>query len=266
MKVPQFQIAPDQPPAVPPVYCRKITITNFRCFSGPTEISFLDANGRPSQWTVILGENGIGKTSLLQCLAGASIRPGLIPAKVEGQPGTPVQHWPPWILERRFDPNSAFECKLELQRGELIAGDNATIHEWKYGLATKSLPDRLEMTVSMMAAPSADMGGFLVYGYGAGRRMALTSRVNYGATPDEGLRTLFTDDRPLANAEEWILELDHLAKTEHPGQAKAKHALDSVKALLLKVLPDITEISTAVTKSQRADGSAVIRAKFHHVS
>lgn len=273
MKIPQFQAAPDQPSSVPPVYCRSITITNFRCFSEPTKIDLLGVNGRPAQWTVILGENGIGKTSVLQCLAGSSVRPGMIPAKNQGQPGRHVveplwsaQPWLSWILEKRHYPQQPLECKLELQRGTLLDGTNPTIQEWNYDLSTRTSLDRHEVTVNIMAAPAAEMGGFLIYGYGAGRRMALTSRVNYVTTPDESLGTLFADDRPLANAEEWILELDHLAKTQHPGKAKAKQALDSVRTLLLKILPDIIEISTAVTRSQRADGSAVVRAKFHHAS
>lgn len=273
LKIPQSPIAADQPPAVPPVYCRSIKITNFRCFEKTTEISLTDAKGLPAQWTVILGENGIGKTSILQCLAGASIRPGILPAKVEGAPGTPVlqplwsaQPWLQWLTQRRHSDDKPFECSLTLQKGSLLVEPNLDRLEWKYGFDTSSNGDRFEMKATIIAATASDMAGFILYGYGAGRRMAVTSRVPYGPNPDDGLRTLFEDDRPLANAEEWILELDHLAKTPHPGQEKARQALSDVKNLLLKILPDIEAITTEVVRSSNPDRTQLVRVAFRHIS
>jgi energy-coupling factor transporter ATP-binding protein EcfA2 len=273
LKIPQSPIAPDQPPAVPPVYCRSIKISNFRCFEKSTEISLTDSKGLPAQWTVILGENGIGKTSILQCLAGASIRPDILPAKKEGAPGTPVlqplwsaQPWLQWLMQRRHTEDKPFECSLTLQKGSLLAEANSDRLEWKYGFDTSSNGDRFEMKASIVAATAADMAGFLLYGYGAGRRMAVTSRVPYGPNPDDGLRTLFDDDRPLSNAEEWILELDHLTKTPHGGQEKARQALADVKTLLLKILPDIDDITTKVLRSSNPDRAPLVRVVFRHIT
>ncbi|WP_395753619.1 AAA family ATPase [Prosthecobacter sp.] len=273
MKISQLPIVPDQPAEVPPVYCRSIKITNFRCFKNPVEISLLDSTGCPAQWTIILGENGIGKTSILQCLAGASVRPDILPTKKKGSPDKPVvqplwsaQEWLQWLLPRRHTKDQLFECSLELQKGTLLADPSSDLFPWKYGFKTSRKEGHFEMTSTIVAADPANMAGFLMYGYGAGRRMAVTSRVPYGPNPDDGLRTLFDDDRPLSNAEEWLLELDHLAKTPHNGQAKANHALKNVKALLLKVLPDIDDITTKVSMNANADQSPLVRVVFKHVS
>lgn len=271
MNIPQTRIVPDQPSAVPPVYCRSIEITNFRCFKGQVKICLVDEKGLPAQWTVILGENGVGKTSILQCIAGGSVFPDSIPSQEESKnqlvlkPLWADQQWLEWLMSKRANEDQAFQCKLELQRGALLTEACENRHEWFYGLETKSLKDRLEIKSTMVAALSSDMAGFQIYGYGAGRRMALTSRVAFGPNPNDALRSLF-DDMPLTNAEEWILELDHLAKTEHSEQDRANRALSNVKDLLKRVLPDITDISTRVVASRRPNDAPRMRVKFHHSS
>ncbi|MFN8511352.1 MAG: AAA family ATPase [Chloroflexia bacterium] len=52
----------------PPAYFLWLAVRNFRCFGPRQELDLSDGKGRPSQWTIILGENGVGKTTLLQCL------------------------------------------------------------------------------------------------------------------------------------------------------------------------------------------------------
>lgn len=42
----------------------KITLENFRVFSGKNEIDFNDTNGKPADLVCIYGKNGFGKTSL----------------------------------------------------------------------------------------------------------------------------------------------------------------------------------------------------------
>ena len=42
----------------------KITLENFRVFSGKREISFNNSNNQPADFICIYGKNGFGKTSL----------------------------------------------------------------------------------------------------------------------------------------------------------------------------------------------------------
>jgi energy-coupling factor transporter ATP-binding protein EcfA2 len=52
-------------------YFLSLGVSNARCF-GPEEqtLDLSDGHGRPCQWSIILGNNGTGKTTLLQLLAG----------------------------------------------------------------------------------------------------------------------------------------------------------------------------------------------------
>jgi len=58
------------PPAPLGRYLRRFTLENVRTFRSPVTLDFCHEDGSVAQWTVILGENGTGKTTLLQYLAG----------------------------------------------------------------------------------------------------------------------------------------------------------------------------------------------------
>lgn len=56
-------------PKKPAMYFSSLAIENIKCFSERQVLDLKDSNGRISPWTLILGDNGIGKTTLLKCLA-----------------------------------------------------------------------------------------------------------------------------------------------------------------------------------------------------
>lgn len=58
-------------------YFTSLTLENVRCFGPePQTLDLTDGNGRPAQWTILLGDNGTGKTTILQVL-GAAILSGM---------------------------------------------------------------------------------------------------------------------------------------------------------------------------------------------
>ncbi len=90
--------------------------------------------------------------------------------------------------------------------------------------------------------------------YGAGRRTG-SSRLASEAR-DDPLASLFSEDAPLRNAEEWLLQLDYAAsKTK---QEKFRHRLEQVKKLLMEILPDVSD--TCFT--QPKDGNPTTTVEF----
>jgi hypothetical protein len=51
-----------------PAYVLSLSLENIRCFGAKQTLDLSDGDGKPAQWTVILGLNGTGKTTTLQSL------------------------------------------------------------------------------------------------------------------------------------------------------------------------------------------------------
>ena len=47
-------------------YFLSLELENVRCFSEQQTLDLSDGKGRPARWTILLGENGTGKTTILQ--------------------------------------------------------------------------------------------------------------------------------------------------------------------------------------------------------
>ena len=58
------------------VYFTSLEIENVRCFGDRQDLNLMGDDRRPVRWTLILGDNGVGKTTLLQCLAWMRLEPG----------------------------------------------------------------------------------------------------------------------------------------------------------------------------------------------
>jgi ABC-type phosphate transport system ATPase subunit len=68
----------------PLIYFHSLELENVRCFGERQVLELTDEQGRLAQWTLLLGDNGVGKTTLLQCLAW--MRPVPRVTKNEGEP------------------------------------------------------------------------------------------------------------------------------------------------------------------------------------
>src|SRR5437899_2478774 len=87
-------------------YFLGLEVDGIRCFGKPQSLRLSDGT-RPARWTILLGENGTGKSTLLQMLAclrpstsafaiDHGLEPYLSPA------GFPGFNWRPWLRESRI--------------------------------------------------------------------------------------------------------------------------------------------------------------------
>lgn len=49
-------------------YFTRLELENIKCFGTKQSLDLSDGNGNPTRWNLILGDNGVGKTTVLQCL------------------------------------------------------------------------------------------------------------------------------------------------------------------------------------------------------
>lgn len=251
-------------------YLRRFTISNVRTFRSPATINFCQQNGQPSQWTVILGENGTGKTTLLQYIAGMmpvpdeDLRKRVKVSEKEANGPPPFrpnfcnQEWFAWHamnLPRPWGKPMVLTEHMEVSAAatslQTAYADRKLDQAHQFQLTFGATPEgRNHISAKFTISAKLDYyEQFRLFGYGASRHVAspespyLSSDSFFRARAISPVRTLFHDDHPLISPEQWLLGLDHISKS---GQGKpaeaAKRALESARRCLARVLPDITEI------------------------
>jgi predicted ATP-binding protein involved in virulence len=94
-----------------------------------------------------------------------------------------------------------------------------------------------EYTFSLPEDWQAD---FVIFAYGAARRMSNGSLSTEGSR--DPAESLFSEDAPLRNTEEWLLQIDYTATKPGPFQEQAAAQLQQVNDILIKLLPGVEAI------------------------
>jgi hypothetical protein len=219
-----------------PVYFLSLTLENVRCFGPSQTLRLTDAQGRPARWTVILGNNGMGKTTLLQALTG--FEPALFgPSAVHTPlyfPRGYLENWKlPWSPIRHQADGA--HLSVVVNAGKLMADGGkqwSLFYELKTGTTGSNSESINERFLNLVC-----------YGYGATRRLGAGSlSAPKDSQPSD---SLFFEDVPLRNAEEWLLQADYAASKESPDQSRARERRDRIKHLLLDLLLEVSDLRFA---------------------
>ena len=218
-----------------PVYFTDISLENLKCFGKRQTISFADEHGNPKQWNIILGENGVGKTSVLRSLvlALSSVR-----LQNSRQYYASYEIAAKWNCTRYND----YDLPAVIQSNVVIGQNLNSKNEQSPEKVPIEVIAREGMTESGGVGSSLNQHDFRCFGYGATRLMGRTSLA--AKDNDYDSASLFDDTTTLRNAEEWLLQLDYLAEKDKNASAGYK---DDVIKILKDLLPDVKDIRFVTT-------------------
>ena len=232
-----IQPSPPQDAPAPPAYFLSLTVENFRCFGPAQTLDLSRGDNRPAPWTIIVGENGVGKTTLLQCVAAfqPDTKYGL-PLSTDifslmGASGS---------LARR---QRTTECSFEMA---CRVGDELKASRPKGTTGTLGFVGRRDG--GAYGGLALDRQSLICYGYGASRRMGKASLSEQRT--DDTTASLFSDDVDLINAEEWLLQADYAASRAPKDSTRAQERRDQVVGILKELLPDVLEVRFSASEEE----------------
>lgn len=225
----------------PAAYFKSLTIENVKCFKGLHTVDLSDGKGKPAQWTVILGNNNTGKTTLLKCLAGLDTVEEFLPTKTSidklekrNRLYGVEQGWP----DENFGSGQDFSISTTLAFGESIEDVNPKKSNVSYSFGDNRDPWDTEPKYAVFTFwGHPEPIGLKIYSYGASRRMSTLALSKSENDPPHASLFHLID---LPNIEDWLL---NLFLSDKLGRPEAKSVLDLAQAVLSSgILPDVQEV------------------------
>lgn len=237
------------------VYFLSLSLENVRCFGSRQTLDLSDGHGRPARWTVILGDNGTGKTTLLKTLAGITpISLGPAHGEKTNSIRTPYfyyhYHGPFSDLnDYNFRKNkNNYKIHATILYNTSLTSKNEINPEISIDFDINR--DRIEITRTYTLFPTKHN----IYAYSANRRLGTISLSQQAIS--HNIRNLFNDQIELINAEEWLLQEDYTASKTSEIQGHAKIRLELIKDALINILPDIESIRISTPNTANPNPSA----------
>ena len=183
------------------MFLKKLTLENVRSIRN-LELSFDGAEGSPRQWTMLLGENGAGKSTVLRsialALAGSNALPELL---------ADPEYW------IRRDARGA-EIRLDLVTGENEPREIALRLRRGQGLS-RTFSENRKTLQRLDAALKHSPRNYFNIGYGvsrrlhSGRTLAFQKSEFMRSQRAQNVATLFSPDALLQSVENWAMDIDY---------------------------------------------------------
>lgn len=213
------------------VYFKSLIIENLNCFKDKYEIDFSNGDNKPAQWTVVLGNNNTGKTTLLRSLAG--LEPKIIQNNI---------YIPYNAFRFRKEVENYYSLinlpKFSIKSNLFMSFTNESIYKKNYSSYLEKYKEYWGFFGGGWSGSSyKEISSLKIYAYGTSRRMSTTSLSEN--TKFHSTDSLFSDEVELTNAEEWLLQMDYAIKNNVPN---AKERFNKIKEVLISgILPDVKD-------------------------
>lgn len=232
-------------------YLLRLEVENVRCFGPRQVLDLSDGHGRPARWTVILGENGVGKTTLLQCLVALETRRHFLrnsSSSTAPQVELPIpsSEWeiyrdPHWPEATSIVGEVALGAPLSASKDTYLAAPVATPlgKDFPQAEMRRRMRSLWHSAVARniaagVTSPSPGLEELRCFAYGAARRSSGAGAKSELA--NDPAASLFSDSADLRDAESWLLSADHadLRAAGKPGPR-----LQRLETTLTKLLPGV---------------------------
>ncbi|NOS81965.1 MAG: AAA family ATPase [Nitrospira sp.] len=204
------------------MFLREITIENLRSLKD-VDLCFLNKDGTLRKWTLLLGENGTGKSTVLKGIALVTAGSEALP-EILGSPSS-------WV---RLGAN---RCVIQATIETMQQEERLLRLEIKKGDGVSEILRRNHKSLEQLdRALKHTTRNYLTAGYGVSRRL---SSVGGAVIKEEAFRnprsrsiaTLFNSDARLNSLESWAMDLDY---------RKGPAGINMIKRAMDRLLPEAT--------------------------
>lgn len=248
------------------VYIKELRISDYKCFKGDNTFSFRrDSEQEQSfsicQWTVLLGNNGTGKTNILKALANMEpqtvlrtnkdVDSNLFPESTE--PINPKliakacfiveRVYGPKVIERYEKGDYKIHCEFAVTENKGLNLQSNTCRNLPKQEATNEGDATSFSSVAFGYGPSfnaidssQELAHLKIYAYGVNR---ISDRTGLSNELKDTAASLFDENVSLLNLEDWLLQLE-LAKRTKPEVVNRVELLKKVFSSS-SILPDIKD-------------------------
>lgn len=248
-------------------FVTQLDLLDVKSFAGEQYLDLTDENGNPARWTLLLGNNGVGKTTLLECLTQLS--PHFNSDTGAGEKD-PLVYLEPRIAFASNDAifslrrNDAPACMMQATFVANSILDHATgPEELETSISFKYENGKNERVQSSRWAPGgkeellesewdkqSKLQPPLVLTYGAGRHMGI-GNFDLDNVP-ESTDSLLEGDAELFDAEELLLYLHHASLAESAVTARRQKEL--LVGTIAAFLPEVGAAKDIVIQGATAIG------------
>lgn len=235
------------------IYFLSLEIENARCFAEKQVLHLVDSERRPARWTLLVGDNGVGKTTLLQCLAWMRPTP-YYPLGKDTQEG--IQPWlhdqdPPEMAKLFRDGARRTSLRAKMVELPNLAASLPSAVRVETGIRLSARNNKFEDVERTVNNPKKTVEPFIIT-YAANRYMGNQNADELSESQPGDL--LHQDSTELVDASDVLSKLDYSALK---GNAKSEALLDSMKHALASILPFIREIGEIKILDPEQGGSGL---------
>lgn len=237
------------------MYFTKLTVNNVRCFGRNQELDLNDQSGKPALWTVILGENGVGKTTLLQSIATAWVNTNIEISKIRAAAAVrtaskSLHDFTMFAPMQSKEGTSGCDLSWTMARPAANESNRRPKHTYDFSMHIMAPPEppmirpRLAAGVhtSMPELPRS-LVSYPLFAYGAGRRFAGGEAESTSSSFD----SLFSSQSTLRNAAKWLMRVDYATRLGKPSD-RSNSPVRKVTEILCSLLPDVSAIDIGLSK------------------